>query len=246
MEISIGNLLRAKACHVQKKNLRWKHESFKMLKKNDKKYHHGDLKAALIAAGLVEIEQKGLADLSLRSIAARVGVSHTAPKNHFDGLRGLLTAIATVGFERHAAEMRRDVEDQPPGKARLAAACDGYVRFALDHPELFKLMFSSTLCDAEDPTLKKASWASYEVLREVAHGLDWDKADAPGSPWRTELMLWNMVHGYATLLIEKQIPRNADGTLPFSMTELMPDFGYRADAWETKPEPFLGRDSAGQ
>jgi AcrR family transcriptional regulator len=133
---------------------------------------------------LLELEERGLDALSLRSIAARVGVSHTAPKNHFDGLRGLLTAIATVGFERHAAEMRRGVEDAAPGRARLDAACNGYVRFALENPELFKLMFSSTLCNADDPDLKRAAWASYEVLRGAAHGLDWDKADAPGSPWR--------------------------------------------------------------
>ncbi|GAB5448539.1 TetR/AcrR family transcriptional regulator [Gymnodinialimonas sp.] len=215
-----------------------------MLKKNEKKYHHGDLKKALIDAGLAEIEEQGLESLSLRSIAARVGVSHTAPKNHFNGLRGLLTAIATVGFERHAAEMRKDVEDHPPGKARMDAACNGYLRFALQHPELFKLMFSNTLCDADDPQLKQAAWGSYDVLRGIAHGLDWDKADLPGGPWRTEWMLWSMVHGYAMLLIEGQLAREEDGTPMFGMSELMPDFAYKPDAAATRPKPFAGRDGA--
>jgi len=212
-----------------------------MLKENRKKYHHGDLKPALIDAGLVELEEKGVDSISLRSIAARVGVSHTAPKNHFDGLRGLLTSIATVGFERHAAEMRRGVEDQPPGTARLHAACNGYLRFALENPELFKLMFSSALCNRDNPDLKRAAWASYEVLRGVAHGLDWDKADAPGSPWRTEWMLWSMVHGYAMLLIEGQIRRNEHGTPIFDMDEIMPGFSFRFDtagsAADPGPEP---------
>lgn len=215
-----------------------------MLKDRGKKYHHGDLKAALVAAGLAELEEKGLESLSLRSIAARVGVSHTAPKNHFDGLRGLLTAIATVGFDRHAAEMRRGVEDRPPGKARLDAACNGYLRFALENPELFRLMFSGTLCNADDPALKRAARDSYDVLRGVAHGLDWDKADAPGSPWRTEWMLWSMVHGYAMLLIEGQIRRNDDGTPPFGMDGLMPDFAYRDADLHTMPPPFDGRGGA--
>lgn len=215
-----------------------------MLTKNRKKYHHGDLKAALVDAGLAELEEKGLDSVSLRSIAARVGVSHTAPKNHFDGVRGLLTAIATVGFERHAAEMRRGVEDQPPGKARLHAACNGYLRFALENPELFKLMFSSTLCNADDPSLKQAASASYEVLRGIAHGLDWDKADLPGSPWRTEWMLWSMVHGYAMLLIEGQIHREEDGTPFFDAAGLMPDFGYRESDLQTEPLPFKGTGSA--
>ena len=103
---------------------------------------------------MIEVEEKGLESLSLRSIVAHVGVSHTAPKNHFDGLRGLLTAIATVGYERHAAEVLRDVENQPQGMARLIAAGNVYVRFARDHPELFKPMFSNTLCDADDPEFK--------------------------------------------------------------------------------------------
>ena len=60
-----------------------------------KGYHHGNLKTALVEAGLEIIEAEGLAGLSLRAIAAKVGVSHTAPKNHFGSLRGLLTAIGT-------------------------------------------------------------------------------------------------------------------------------------------------------
>ena len=136
--------------------------------------------------------------------------------------------------------MRHGVEGEPPGKSRLDAACNGYVRFALENPELFKLMFSSALCSFDDPELQRAARASYDVLRGVAHGLDWDKAKAPGGPWRTEWMLWSMVHGYATLLIEGQIHRKEDGTPVFDMAELMPDFGYLPDAAKTKPEPFNG------
>ena len=59
-----------------------------------------------------------------------------------------------------------------------------------------------------------------------------------GGPRRTEWMLWSMVHGYAMLVIEKQIPSNDDGSLIFDMEELIPSFGYRADASDTKPEPL--------
>ena len=200
-----------------------------MLENKRKTYHHGDLKAALIDAGLAELEAKGLADLSLRAIAARVGVSHTAPKNHFDGLRGLLTAIAAEGFRRHAAEMRRGADAAPRGKARLRAAANGYVRFALANPALFRLMFSNTLCKGDDPDLRRAAGESYEVLREIARGLDWDKADAPGAPTRTEWMIWSLVHGYAMLLIEGQVRCNPDGSPIFDMDGLMPDFAYRPE-----------------
>ncbi len=236
--------MRRASCEVQRINLHWKYERRITLKDEPKKYHHGDLKAALVDAGLAELEEKGLEAVSLRAIAARVGVSHTAPKNHFDGLRGLLTAIAAIGFERHAEEMRHGVEEVPFGKARLGAACNGYVRFALENPELFKLMFSKTLCNADDPGLKQAAWGSYDVLRGVAHGLDWDKADAPGGPWRTEWMLWSMVHGYAMLLIEGQIRRNDDGSPIFDMDGLMPDFAYREDDLDRMPPLFQGAGTA--
>lgn len=78
------------------------------------------------------------------------------------------------------------------------------------------------------------------MLRSVAHGLDWDKADAPGGPWRTEWMLWSMVHSYAMLLIEGEIRRNEDGSPVFCMDELMPSFSYRKEAFEEAPEPFIG------
>ena len=208
----------------------------KNLKRNKKTYHHGDLKPALIEAGLAELEEKGLQALSLRSIAARVGVSHTAPKNHFDGLSGLLTAIAAVGFTRHAEAMRRGVETHPPGETRLRAACNGYIRFAVENPALFRLMFSSALCKMDDPALKQAGGRSYQVLREIAHGLDWDKADAPDAPQRTEWMLWSMVHGYAMLLIEGQIPLGPEGAPPFEMSDLMPAFTYRAMPPDSAPD----------
>ena len=70
-----------------------------------KPYHHGSLKEALVAAGIEILDARGLEALSLRAIAAHVGVSHTAPKNHFGSLKGLLTAIAAEGFARHRAFM---------------------------------------------------------------------------------------------------------------------------------------------
>ncbi|MDZ7906483.1 MAG: TetR/AcrR family transcriptional regulator [Cypionkella sp.] len=143
-----------------------------------KPYHHGGLKEALIAAGIEILDSRGLEHLSLRAIAAHVGVSHTAPKNHFGSLKGLLTAIATEGFHRHAAFMRQGVVGDDP-KARQIAAMQGYLRFAITHPHLFQLMFSPTQCAFDDPDLMAAARDSYSVLAGIARGLDWDKSDAP-------------------------------------------------------------------
>ena len=191
-------------------------------------YHHGNLKTALVTAGIDMLEEQGFAALSLRAIAARVGVSHTAPKNHFGSLRGLLTAIATEGFVRHAAFMRAGLSDASGRKDRLRAAMAGYVRFAMEHKSLFLLMFSAQHCDFSDPELGLAAAGSYAVLADIATGLDWDKASAADGQRRAEMMLWSLVHGYAQLanagLFEPA--RGRAGGQMLDIASIMPDFGY--------------------
>lgn len=195
-------------------------------------YHHGNLKAALVLAGIDILEREGLPALSLRAIAARVGVSHTAPKNHFESLRGLLTAIATEGFRRHAAFMRAGVSEASDRKDRLRAAMEGYVRFAGEHKALFLLMFSDQHCDFEDLGLREAAAGSYAVLADIATGLDWDKADSPDGQRRTEMMLWSLAHGYAQLA-NAGLFSAPGGEAPHAgafidIAGIMPDFSYRA------------------
>jgi AcrR family transcriptional regulator len=187
-----------------------------------KPYHHGSLKEALVAAGIEILDARGLEALSLRAIAAHVGVSHTAPKNHFGSLKGLLTAIAAEGFARHRAFML-DGAQGGDAKARQYAAMQGYIRFAQVHPHLFRLMFSPALCAMDDPDLMAAARASYGVLASIAKGLDWDKSGAADADRRAELMLWSLVHGYAML----SLSGSAQGTgAVLSISDIMPDFGY--------------------
>jgi len=77
-------------------------------------YHHGDLARALVLAGLEILEESGLPGLTLRAIAARAGVSHAAPRNHFGDFRGLIGAIVAEGFRRHAAAMRAEMAAADP------------------------------------------------------------------------------------------------------------------------------------
>lgn len=191
-------------------------------------YHHGDLRNALVAEGVALLEQVGLAGLSLRAIAARAGVSHAAPRNHFGHLRGLLTAMAAEGFRRHVAFMRAGLSARQDRPARLAAALRGYVRFAQAHPHLFALMFSSELCDFDDAELGAAAADSYGVLREIATDLDWDKADEPDAQRRAEMLLWSIVHGYAQLSLAGMFRGDGDEAGPPPVTDIVPAFGYRA------------------
>ena len=87
-------------------------------------------------------------------------------------------------------------------------------------------MFSLQHCDMADPKLRAAGAQSYAVLVNISNGLDWDKADLPEAARRTEMMLWSLVHGYATLSLGGQFAGGPAGGVGFDIGEIMPDFGY--------------------
>src|SRR5687767_3609608 len=122
-------------------------------------YHHGDLRAALLEAADALIRERGSADLSLREVARRAQVSHGAPAHHFRNKAGLLTAFAAQGFERlvaTVAELERERTSQS-GRERLASTGRGYLRFALQHPAQFSIMFDTGALDVGDPAFVEAS-----------------------------------------------------------------------------------------
>lgn len=189
------------------------------------KYHHGDLKHALIQKGLEVIETEGMSGISLRKLAAHLGVSHTAPKNHFPSMRHLLTAIGAEGFQMFSFEMRAGIDEKSSRKDRLHAALEGYVRFAKRHPELFRMMFSPEFTDLKDDAVRAAAADSFQILSEISHKLQWDKSNEPNAQQRTEVMLWAFVHGYAMLLNTEQIT-DENGVPLFSLVDAMPSFDY--------------------
>ena len=191
----------------------------------EKKYHHGNLKEALVEAGLEILAESGLEGLSLRTCAARVGVSHTAPKNHFGNMNGLLTAIAARGYGQLAEWMRRGLPADPTRQQVRNAAFEGYIGFARARPALFELMFSGGRTNRDDPELKAGVGACFEILREASQDLDWDKADAPDAELRAQIMSWSLVHGFAQLVLAGKLDKDAKKKL--GILDVMPDFGFR-------------------
>jgi AcrR family transcriptional regulator len=186
-------------------------------------YHHGDLRRALVQAGLDILRETGLPGLTLRAIAARVGVSHTAPRNHFASLDALLSAIAAEGFRLQARAMREGLGPDPNREERLRAAVRGYVAFALREPELFALMFAAMRRKSDDPDRAEAARSSYAVLSEVSRGLVWPGAEGEKRQQRTEAMLWSFVHGFATLAEGGQIAHAVGLGCPGPDARLDPD-----------------------
>ncbi|MGF1624529.1 MAG: TetR/AcrR family transcriptional regulator [Alphaproteobacteria bacterium] len=165
------------------------------------RYHHGNLRQALIEAGLAIIAESGLAALTLRACAARAGVSHAAPAHHFGSLQGLLSELAGIAFRRfHLTIANEQARCDGTPEERLRAAARGYLRFATANPDLFRLMFSAKRLDWSNPELSAASRAAYDQLGETVRPFQRDDSEAEST--RLRILVWSTVHGYAHLLLE--------------------------------------------
>jgi len=166
-------------------------------------YHHGALRQALIEATDALLAEKGAEAFSLREVARRAGVSPAAPAHHFGDAAGLLTAVATLGFEGLARALSAG-EARGGSDPRRALREQGvaYVRFALRHPGRFRLMFRSGRLH-DDAELERHAQAAFEVLaRGVGRVLGVpDARPMRNDQRRAVTALWSLVHGYAHLAI---------------------------------------------
>src|SRR5215510_3862713 len=117
--------------------------SIRVARKRPDAYQHGDLRRALIQAGLKLLGEGGVRQLSLRAAAELAGVSHAAPYRHFEDKDALVAAIAEEGFRLLTARMREEIAACPSSDvlARLRASAVGYVSFAVEHPAYFRTIF---------------------------------------------------------------------------------------------------------
>lgn len=168
-----------------------------------KSYHHGDLRAALVQAGLKTLESQGQADLSLRQLAREAGVSPTAVYRHFPDKQALLDELAQVGMEQLATWQQAAVQSDVSANS-FAATGRAYVRWALANPALFRLAFGQ--CRPAREALFGDN-AAARMLQEHAFRMTGSEAGVQ----RLMIQAWAIVHGLAMLMLDGQVP--ADSTL---------------------------------
>jgi AcrR family transcriptional regulator len=135
------------------------------------RYHHGDLPNALRSAAVEVIDERGLGAFSLREVARRAGVSHTAPAHHFGDVRGLLTSVAVEGFDSLHAATAAAAADLDDPVERLTAIGEAYVELARSHHAHLEVMFRTDVVDPADPELQRAGLQAYGVLEATVRTL---------------------------------------------------------------------------
>lgn len=158
-------------------------------------YHHGDLRRALLDAAVEAIREAGPNGVSLRELARRTGVSHAAPQHHFRDKAGLLTALAREGYDLLATALEAAGGD-------LLEAGVAYVRFAMDHPAHFQVMFQPSLYRRDDPDVVAAVGRARAALRAGLRNLP----RPPDEEAMAAVAAWSIVHGFATLWLSGGLP----------------------------------------
>jgi AcrR family transcriptional regulator len=155
-------------------------------------YHHGDLRAAVLGAAGKILEKEGPAGLSVREAARRAGVSHNAPYRHFPDREALLAAVATEGFSL----LQESLENRTGRELGEA-----YVRFALEHPQRFHLMFGGAIPAGKYPELQQHARATFATLQGAFAGLGTEAEFAAAAAW-------SLVHGLAQLMLDGHFQRD--------------------------------------
>ncbi|MEO8040253.1 MAG: TetR/AcrR family transcriptional regulator [Betaproteobacteria bacterium] len=171
-------------------------------------YHHGNLKAALLAAGLKLLKDQGAEALGLRELARQAGVSRTAPYRHFDSKDALIAAIAEEGFVKLKSildETRRVHEGD--AEAWFVEGARQYIRFATTYAEHFKVMFGDYVKyePEKHASLHVAANAAFQTLVDLVTACQQSRLIKEGDPVAWSIVTWSTLHGFSVLLVHKRL-----------------------------------------
>jgi AcrR family transcriptional regulator len=169
-----------------------------VVRKRAGRYHHGNLREALVLAAERQVVQAGSIDFTLREVAQAAGVSHAAAYRHFESKAQLLAELATRGFRALEAALGAAAHPRARPQQQLKGAGVAYVAFARAAPGQFRVMFHPTLKPfTQHPGLSEAAFDALGVLRRLVA--------ACGGGEREVMATWSLVHGQALLELDGQL-----------------------------------------
>ena len=180
------------------------------LKSNERPYHHGDLRRAIVKAALEILSETQGVEFSLRELARRAGVSHNAPYKHFADKRELLAAVSAAGFEMLTKRMARANAEGGDARAQLFAMLRAYIDQGVGNPALYRLMFGGYLTGTDHgrPAIELAEAEKTKALLAsviVAGALGRPIPDTPRNERKIAgaiLACWSLIHGLTLLLVD--------------------------------------------
>lgn len=174
-------------------------------------YHHGDLRAHLIAAVGELVESHGPEGFSIAEAARRAGVSTAAPYKHFADRDEILRAVAASAMDQLRRDMAAAAAAHPPGSLEAVAAIgQAYVAFARAQPGAFRLAFGLTEGHEADPLLRETGECCYAVVEEAVSAYAGHPVGSDAVR-RASYFLWCFVHGHSFLTIDR---KNEDAVKP--------------------------------
>jgi AcrR family transcriptional regulator len=194
----------------------------------ERPYHHGDLRRAIVRAALEILSETQSVEFSLRELARRAGVSHNAPYKHFTDKRELLTAVSTAGFELLTRRMSNEIAPHSNARAQLFAMWRAYIQQGIENPALYRLMFGGYLSSADDarPAIERAAAEKTKALVAgiiVKGGLGITIPNTPRNERKISgaiLACWSLVHGLTMLLADGLVgPRTKSDELSDSLVK---------------------------
>lgn len=169
----------------------------------EKTYHHGDLRNALIEAGIELINEKGVSRFSLRKVAGICGVSHTAPYAHFKDIGALMTAMSEYVTEQFTDMLQSAVNGQRNGETAVKALGRTYISFFAEHPNYFQFLFYNSDITIDLDSDKADDYPPFMLFRNAVYSI------LDGLPLakkkQTLIAMWSLVHGITALQTNKRI-----------------------------------------
>lgn len=176
-------------------------------------YHHGNLRDALVTTAMQMLEREGPEAISFRALARTVGVSQTAPYNHFESKEDLLATVARLGFNQLVRTQRATAAVEKTEEKRIIALGLDYIRFALAQPQLYRLMFGAGVTEwLAYPEVAEAKAESFLPVSEaLARHLGNESKSDQETIETTAISAWALVHGLSMLLIDRTLDPTAKG-----------------------------------
>jgi len=214
----------------------------------ERPYHHGDLRRAVVRAAFEILSETQSVEFSLRELARRAGVSHNAPYKHFAEKNELLAAVSAAGFEELARRVGDEIASIAHPRARLLAMLRNYIRYGMENPALYRLMFGGHLSgpDHSRPAIERAAAGKMQALFEetiVAGAFGRPIPNVPRNGRKIAgaiLACWSLVHGLTLLLSDGLVgPREKFEKLCENLVEALID-GLAAELPALPPGAWLG------